>query len=606
MAYIINKFSGGQLVVLEDGTLDTSTSLGLLGRNYTGYGEVQNENFVFLLENFANEDPPSRPITGQAWYNTSLGSLNVYNGTAWTPVGSATTSNTEPEGFDGALWYKDTTDQLFIFDSGFWKLIGPEAVEGFGATRIRARTILDNANIEHAVVEILVDGTTFVICADEPFTIDDSNLVTGFTSLQAGTNFSSNRPAIGPLVGNASSASRLEPGRRINGVFFDGQTDITIGSNTTNTLTRGTYLTGANFNGSAATTWSVDASSANVIGKIVARDSAGDFSAGTITADLVGNVSGNVTATTGTSRFIRVEANEFVGATLSGNAFSTTKLETARTINGVLFDGTANITVPANAETLTGDRLAVDIKYSNLISVGTLLTLRVSNYATFGPSLTENVTIGYSDATNPLLSNAGFVSTNTPSLILSTGGAGTGDALTLALWNSNKSLTEGGAAQPALVPLNATPQNIGHSNFKWNRVYANYFEGIATTAQYADLAEKYVADANYEAGTVLEFGGEFEVTLAEDGTARLAGVVSTDPAYLMNSKCVGKHTVALALQGRVPCKVRGKIQKGDMLMSGGGGYARKATNPQIGTIIGKALADFDGVSGVIEVAVGRV
>ena len=604
MAYIINKFSGGQLVVLEDGTLDTSTSLGLLGRNYTGYGEVQNENFVFLLENFANEDPPSRPITGQAWYNTSLGSLNVYNGTAWTPVGSATTSNTEPEGFDGALWYKDTTDQLFIFDSGFWKLIGPEAVEGFGATRIRARTILDNANIEHAVVEILVDGTTFVICADEPFTIDDSNLVTGFTSLQAGTNFSSNRPAIGPLVGNASSASRLEPGRRINGVFFDGQTDITIGSNTTNTLTRGTYLTGANFNGSVATTWAVDASSANVIGKIVARDSAGDFEAGIITADLVGNVSGNVTATTGTSRFIRIEANEFVGATLSGNAFSTTKLQTARTINGVLFDGTVNITVPVAAADITGTRLAANVVESDLTSLGTLISLDVSALG---------ITLGGPNATTAPLRL--FLDENSiPTLHSRNVGANftvldntqAGNKTKVRFINSATALAAGGANAPALIPDESGNTNLGISTIKWNSVYANYFVGTATSAQYADLAEKYVADANYEAGTVLEFGGEFEVTLAEDGTARLAGVVSTNPAYLMNSECEGEHTVALALQGRVPCKVRGKIQKGDMLMSGGSGYARKATNPQIGTIIGKALADFDGVNGVIEVAVGRV
>jgi hypothetical protein len=74
----------------------------------------------------------------------------------------------------------------------------------------------------------------------------------------------------------------------------------------------------------------------------------------------------------------------------------------------------------------------------------------------------------------------------------------------------------------------------------------------------------------------------------------------------MNSECSGNYVVAIALQGRAPCKVRGKISKGDMLMSAGEGYARKAINPQIGTIIGKALVDFDGVSGVIEVAVGRV
>jgi hypothetical protein len=100
-------------------------------------------------------------------------------------------------------------------------------------------------------------------------------------------------------------------------------------------------------------------------------------------------------------------------------------------------------------------------------------------------------------------------------------------------------------------------------------VHANFFVGTATAAQYADLAEKYVADQDYEPGTVLEFGGEFEVTLAEDGTNRLAGIVSTDPAYLMNSECSGNYVVAIALQGRAPCKVRGKISKGDMLMSAG-------------------------------------
>ena len=604
MAYIINKFSGGQLVVLEDGTLDTSTSLGLLGRNYTGYGEVQNENFVFLLENFANEDPPSRPLTGQAWYNTTIGSLNVYNGTTWAPVGSATTSNTAPPGFDGALWYKDTTDQLFIFDSGFWKLIGPEALEGYDTTQVRARTILDTASVEHAVVEILVDGTTFAICADEAFTIDDSNLITGFTSLQIGTNFSANRPAIGSLVGNAASASRLEPGRLINGVFFDGQTDIAITSNTTNTLTRGTYLTGANFNGSVATTWAVDASSANVIGKIVARDSAGDFSAGTITANLVGNVSGNVTATTGTSTFIRVEANEFVGATLSGNAFSTTKLQTARTINGVLFDGTANITIPVAAADITGTRLAANVVESDLTNLGTLTSLNISalGMTLGGPdTAVAPLRIFLDDNTIPTLysRNVGInftVLDNTQP----------GNSTAIRLINSATSLSAGGLNAPAFIPDTSGNTNLGISTVKWNSVHANFFVGTATAAQYADLAEKYVADANYEAGTVLEFGGKFEVTLAEDGTARLAGVVSTDPAYLMNSECAGEYTVALALQGRVPCKVRGKIQKGDMLMSGGSGYARKATNPQIGTIIGKALADFDGVSGVIEVAVGRV
>jgi uncharacterized protein YjbI with pentapeptide repeats len=144
--------------------------------------------------------------------------------------------------------------------------------------------------------------------------------------------------------------------------------------------------------------------------------------------------------------------------------------------------------------------------------------------------------------------------------------------------------------------------NIGASGATFNTAFLR-----STSAQYADVAEKYLADADYEAGTVLDFGGAEEVTLCDtDMSRKLAGVVSTQPAYLMNDAIQGDHTVALALLGRVPCKVRGPIAKGDMLVSAGEGHARAETLPQIGTVIGKALEDFVGDHGVIEVVVGRV
>ena len=143
--------------------------------------------------------------------------------------------------------------------------------------------------------------------------------------------------------------------------------------------------------------------------------------------------------------------------------------------------------------------------------------------------------------------------------------------------------------------------NIGASGATFNTAFIK-----STSAQYADVAEKYVSDADYEAGTVLDFGGEHEVTLCDtDMSRKLAGVVSTQPAYLMNDAVKGDHTVTLALLGRVPCKVRGPIAKGDMLVSAGEGYARAENIPQIGTVIGKALEDFNGDRGVIEVVVGR-
>jgi hypothetical protein len=130
--------------------------------------------------------------------------------------------------------------------------------------------------------------------------------------------------------------------------------------------------------------------------------------------------------------------------------------------------------------------------------------------------------------------------------------------------------------------------------------------GSTLQATYADLAECYQADANYEPGTVLAFGGEFEVTIAEDSTRRVAGIVSTDPAFLLNRELMGPNVIRLALQGRVPCKVRGKVEKGDMMIAAGGGFARASYTPILGSVIGKALEDFDGIEGVIEVVVGRL
>jgi hypothetical protein len=137
-------------------------------------------------------------------------------------------------------------------------------------------------------------------------------------------------------------------------------------------------------------------------------------------------------------------------------------------------------------------------------------------------------------------------------------------------------------------------------------VIGSYFVGTATSAQYADIAENYTADAVYGPGTVLEFGGSAEVTIAADETTRVAGIVSTQPAHLMNSMLTGEHTVAVALLGRVPCRVRGVVAKGDMLVSGGDGYARAKQNPIMGTVIGKALQASAGDHSVIEVVVGRL
>jgi len=144
--------------------------------------------------------------------------------------------------------------------------------------------------------------------------------------------------------------------------------------------------------------------------------------------------------------------------------------------------------------------------------------------------------------------------------------------------------------------------NIGSGTSYYNRVFA-----VSTSAIYSDLAENYLADASYSPGTVLSFGGAHEVTIsAVDLDVTVAGVVSTAPSYLMNSGLEGQHVVTLALTGRVPCLVEGPISKGDMMVSAGNGRARAESDPKLGSVIGKALENFDGVQGTIEVVVGRL
>jgi hypothetical protein len=160
-----------------------------------------------------------------------------------------------------------------------------------------------------------------------------------------------------------------------------------------------------------------------------------------------------------------------------------------------------------------------------------------------------------------------------------------------------------------VTPDTTNTYTIGNASFKYATMFATTFHGTATNALYADLAEKYRADAEYPAGTVLQFGGDREVTIATEAkTNKIAGVVTTAPAFLMNDGLNEEHTVAVALQGRVPCKVIGHINKGDMLVASSTPGVACAAQGEIkmGTVIGKSLQQYDSDEvGLIEIAIGR-
>ena len=476
MAYVINKFNGVQLVVLDDGTIDTTTSLGLVGRNYVGYGETQNENFVFLLENFANTAPPSRPLVGQIWFNTTDDTAYAYDGAQWNPIGSAAVNASAPPNTNaGALWLKTPINQLYVYTGTEWRFIGPEAVEGFGSTRARAGSLDDTVGDPQPVIFLETNGTVFAICTAAAFVINPSNSVAGFSNaLQVGINLSATAKINGSITGNAATADQLSTARLINGVPFNASSDITVTANTTNLLKKGTYIAGADFNGNSETTWSVDATPSNVIGKIVARNSEGGFSAGTITATFIGDLTGNVTASTGVSTFNTVQATQFIGATLSGNAGSATRLATARSINGVNFDGSSNIIVPASADTLTGTTINGSVTLSSLTQVGTLSSLNVNDSGIF---------VGSGNQLRL------FVDSSTPTIRSATGRLNFDMGISgpdVNFVDSATSLSLGGPNAPAIIGDNTT--NLGITGYKFAGVYADNFFGNATTATLATTA----------------------------------------------------------------------------------------------------------------------
>jgi hypothetical protein len=173
-----------------------------------------------------------------------------------------------------------------------------------------------------------------------------------------------------------------------------------------------------------------------------------------------------------------------------------------------------------------------------------------------------------------------------------------------------------GSPDTVITALSLDMSNDGRATFNENivaggTITGSSFVGVATSAQYADLAENYLADSFYNAGTVVEFGGNTEVTISSiSHSTAVAGIVSTAPAYLMNSHLEGEHVVAVALTGRVPCAVQGPVKKGTVLVSGivpGTAMAIDSLKFEPGCVIGKSMSTIETAEiKTIEVAVGRL
>ena len=421
---------------------------------------------------------------------------------------------------------------------------------------------------------LTVQGNTTTINSNTITTNDlnitvGNNQSTGTALNNAGIDVGSNNLATWRF-NNATTSwqSNIAVMPTANGTLTLGGTSNYWGAAYVTTLTATGNIAGGNLSGT------------NIAGTLSTAAQTNITSVGTLTSlGVTGNVStGNVSGTAGTFTNI-------VGT-----------LQTAAQTNITSVGTLTSLAVTGNVS--TGNVSGTAGTFTNVI--GTLQTAAQTNITSVGTlgslSVTGNISGGNLSGTNI----AGTLSTASQTNITSVGALNAGSITSGfgAIDIGTDSLTVG-----SIINANANGVgNIGSSGTQFNTVFAK-----ATSAQYADLAEKYTADADYAPGTVVKFGGSAEITVCDhDHDPEIAGVVSTNPAYIMNAGLQSEHVVSVALTGRVPCHVQGPVRRGQMLVSAGNGRARAETHPAMGTVIGKALEDFNGDIGTIEAVVGRL
>jgi hypothetical protein len=281
----------------------------------------------------------------------------------------------------------------------------------------------------------------------------------------------------------------------------------------------------------------------------------------------------------------------------------------AITVISALINGTSNIGIPTSSGNVTigsgGTANVLVVTPTDVVVTG---NLTVSGNATLsGNILGDRIQNGTTTIDiQSVNGNANVTVTGTSNVAVfaNTGVYVSGIvSVTGNITSGNLTVATGTVTAGNIVNANGNGVgNIGSSSTYFDTVFAK-----ATSAQYADLAELYSADARYASGTVLSFGGNSEVTLTtDDSDPCVAGVVSTNPSYIMNAGIFCEFPTQVALTGRVPCRVVGTVTKGAMMVSAGNGAARAESTPGMGTVIGKALEAFDGESGIIEIVVGRL
>ena len=567
MAYQVDKFNGTFLTSVEDGTIDSTTDLRFVGKNYAGYGEVQNENFLHLLENFANTTQPPKSILGQIWYDSANKRLKFYNGAQYKVAGGAEVSITAPSGLSvGEFWWDSTAKQLYTYDGTQFILVGPEASPDLGTSSVVAQVVKDDLNNSHTILKLLSAGNCVAIVNnDAAFNLSTTvNPIAGFTSPNtikkgitlASTNTAGVSQSDYIYWGTSSNALRLggvlaSDYIQKGSVIFDSEI---VFKDPGYTLGDGNDL----------------------------RVRIQDSSRSAIIENRLGNeitMRITVTETTDERDVAVFDRTGIVPGTTSvynlgssGNKWATVY---ATSINSNVLANDSTTAYNASTKVFTGSFTGNVVAPDSTILVNA--TTKQIGYA--AANLVGTLTGNVSGNVTGTASNATSLDSKLPAIAATINTVAIRDAS--ANITANRFIGIADKADQLLVgaayrssATTATANTIAARDASGD-IYASLFQGTATAARYADLAEKYLADQEYEVGTVVVVGGTAEVTASSYGELAI-GVVSANPAFMMNKDLEGGTYIAL--KGRVPVKVTGAVKKGDRLVAGDWGCAQVAAD----------------------------
>ena len=578
MAYTINLTDGNVFATIADGTVNTSSSMILVGKNYAGYGEFLDENFIHLLENGSNTTAPAAPLTGQLWWDKTNSLLKVYNGSIFKTISAATSSATAPvSNVQGDLWYDTVNQQLKVWTGAAFIVVGPAFSSSEGTAGAIPETINDSGASPHFVTSLYVNNTRVAIVSkDASFTPAAPVNATFPTIFNGITLYNSGSPVFGGSATNAQLLDSLDSTDFMRATANTSTTGILRVLNNT-----GLFVGAANvFNVSTVNNDALIRS---------------DISTGNLVIQAnVGGTNFDVARALGASGTFAVSNAATVGTTLSvtGNITGANLNTGAQVVaTGNITGGnivTAGLVTAAGTITSTANVVGGNIRTVGLVSASGNITSAGNVAGTFfigngsqltGLSLGVSVTKFVNGTSEGNIGDSGgninfnVAGTSNVAVFTTTGGVFTG-------------LTTPSIAKSGTNAVG----NIGSSANYFNRVFAT-----ATTALYADVAERFAADEVMEPGTVVELGGTMEITRATSELSdQVFGVISTNPAFMMNGGAGEDDThPAVAMTGRVPVKVVGRVRKGDRLVSAGNGIARAALPGEITAfnVIGRSLVD---------------